>query len=107
MRAHGAGSHLSRGEGEGSNFGDLGGAVAEFAEDVDIVLAEARRRQADLARGRGKAYRDRGRHGRPFRGMLDVPEKAGGMQIRVGEDTLEIVDNAVRHVELVEAGAPL
>ena len=39
--------------------------------------------------------------------MLDPAEETGLVQVRIGDKALEVVDDAVRHVESIEPLAPV
>src|SRR5271165_3465285 len=86
---------------------DFGLRVADFGENLSIVFAQARWRQAKLGRCPGKVHRDRGRGHRAFAGMLVALEESGFVQIRVGEQSLQGVHGAVGNVDIVENPVPL
>src|ERR1700730_1316067 len=97
----------SRGEACRSDFSDLCLGTANLAQDLGTVLAETRWRQPEAVTG-GAGERDRDRHRQhlPLRGVFDLLEEASLSEIGVGEQTLEVGDDAIRDIKRVEPLAP-
>src|ERR1700730_7313557 len=97
----------SRGEACRSDFSDLCLGTADLAQDFGTVLPETRWRQPEaVAGGTGKRDRDRHRQHLSFGRVFDSLEEPGLAEVRVGEQTFEVGDDPIRHIERVEPLAP-
>src|SRR6266566_5737020 len=86
---------------------DVGRRDADLAEDLGRVLAEQRRGAAD-GRGRGGGAHGKAEHpGGAVAGLLDLGDGLEVLDLRIGEDLVELVDGPGRDRRALEALLPL
>src|SRR2546427_11004062 len=86
---------------------DVGRRDADLAEDLGRVLAEQRRGPAD-GRGRGGGAHGKVEHpGGAVAGLLDLGDGLEVLDLRIGEDLVELVDGPGRDRRALETLLPL
>ena len=95
------------GDPSGGDLFDFGVGIAEPPEHFAGVLAEPGRGEAKAISGCGrKGDRDRRCQHLAFGGVLDMLEESSLGEVGVGEQSFQIGDDTVGHVEMIQSLAP-